>query len=170
MDFLQLAKDRYSCKSFSGEALEKEKLDKILEAGNLAPTAKNLQGQRIYVVQSEEGLAKFDELTPCRYEAPTVLMVAINTEETFTYPGDKYDSGLEDISIVASHMVLAAASMGVDSCWVNFFDPDKAKEAFDLPENEIPYILIDLGYAEEGTEPKANHFSRKDLEETVKYI
>lgn len=66
MNFLELAKERYSCKSMDGRRVEKEKLDLILEAGRWAPTAKNLQGQRIYVVESEEGLAKIDKVTPCR--------------------------------------------------------------------------------------------------------
>lgn len=63
--------------------------------------------------------------------------------------------------------MLAAAAAGVDSCWINFFDPDKAKAAFKLPENEEVLMLLDLGYAEEGTGPLANHHSRKSLDETV---
>ena len=63
--------------------------------------------------------------------------------------------------------MLAAAAEGVDSCWINFFDPDKAKAAFKLPENEEVLMLLDLGYAEEGTGPLANHQSRKSLDETV---
>ena len=62
-------------------------INAILEAGRLAPTAKNLQGQRIYVVQSAEGLAKIDALTPCRYGAPTVLVVAYDKNSVFVFPG-----------------------------------------------------------------------------------
>ena len=69
MDFSDVIKNRYSCKNFDGRPVEKDKLQAILEAGRLAPTAKNLQIQRIYVVQSAEGLAKIDALTPCRYRA-----------------------------------------------------------------------------------------------------
>lgn len=170
MDFLELVKNRYSCKRFDDKKIEREKLDRILEAGRLAPTAKNFQEQRVYVVQSDEGLSKIDDLTPCRYGAKTVLMVAFDKKNTFIYPGDKYDSGVEDATIVATHMLLAAASEKVDSCWVNFIDPDKVKESFDLPENEQVLALIDLGYAKEGTKPLDNHFKRKDIEETVKFI
>ena len=74
MDFLELARSRYSCKKFDSRQISKEQLDSILEAGRLAPTAKNLQEQHIYVVQSAKGLAKVDALTPCRYGAPTVPM------------------------------------------------------------------------------------------------
>ena len=55
MDFLELARGRYSCKSFDSRQISKEQLDSILEAGRLAPTAKNLQEQHVYVVQSAEG-------------------------------------------------------------------------------------------------------------------
>ena len=67
MDFAQVIKDRYSCKKYDGKPVTAEQLSSILEAGRLAPTAKNLQEQHIYVVQSAEGLAKIDKLTPCRY-------------------------------------------------------------------------------------------------------
>ena len=146
------------------------KLTAILEAGKLAPTAKNLQEQHVYVVQSEEMLAKIDGVTPCRYGAPTVLVVAFDKNNVFTYPGGKRDSGVEDASIVATHMILAAADEGVDSCWINFFDPEKMEEALGLPGNEEILMLMDLGYAAEGAGPLPNHGSRKPLEETVSYI
>ena len=82
-------------------------INAILAAGHLAPTAKNLQGQRIYVVQSAEGVAKIDALTPCRYGAPTVLLVAYDKNSIFVFPGGKTNSGEEDASIVATHMMLA---------------------------------------------------------------
>ena len=66
MEFTEVVKGRYSCKKYSDRLVEKEKLDAILEAGRVAPTAKNLQEQRVYVVQSEQMLAKIDEVTPCR--------------------------------------------------------------------------------------------------------
>ena len=170
MEFREVVKNRYSCKKFNGEKVAPEKIEAILEAGRVAPTAKNLQEQHIYVVQSEEMLAKIDALTPCRYNAPTVLVVAFDKNNVFTYPGEKRDSGVEDATIVATHMILAAEDEGVDSCWVNFFDPDKAAEALGLPENEEVLMLMDLGYAAEGAGPLPNHASRKPLEETVTYL
>ena len=170
MEFKEVVKNRYSCKKYSERKVEREKLDEILEAGRLAPTAKNLQEQHIYVVESEENLAKIDKATPCRYGAQTVLVVAFDKNNVFTYPGDKRDSGVEDASIVATHLILAAADAGVDSCWVNFFDPDKLAEDLGLPENEEILMLLDIGYAAEGAGPLANHDSRKELTETVSYI
>lgn len=170
MEFTEVVKNRYSCKKYDGKQISEEQLDTVLQAGRLAPTAKNLQGQRIYVVQSAEGLAKIDELTPCRYGAPTVLVVAFDKNSVFVYPGEEANSGVEDASIVATHMMLAATNTGVDSCWLNFFDPAAVAKAFDLPENEQVLMLLDLGFAAEGFAPLPNHTSRKPLEETVKYL
>ena len=169
MEFSELIKNRYSCKNYSNKPVENEVLEEILNAGRLAPTAKNLQEQKIYVLTKDEDLALVDELTPCRYGAPCVLLVAYDKNNVFTYPGETRDSGIEDASIVATHLCLAAANAGVDNCWLNYFDPDKVKEAFGLPENEEVLMLLDLGYATEETSPLAPHFKRKPLEETVIY-
>ena len=170
MEFKTVVQNRFSCKKYSNRQVESEKLTAILEAGRLAPTAKNLQEQHIYVVQNPDVLAKIDTITPCRYGAPTVLVVAYDRNNVFTYPGGKRDSGTEDATIVATHMILAAADEGVDSCWINFFDPDKMAEAIGLPENEEILMLLDLGYAAEGAGPLPNHSSRKPLAETVSYL
>ena len=170
MEFKEVVKSRYSCKKYSDRQVEAEKLNVILEAGRLAPTAKILQEQHVYVLQSAEALAKIDAVTPCRYGAPTVLVVAFDKNNVFTYPGGKRDSGVEDASIVATHMILAAADEGVDSCWINFLDPDKLAEALGLPENEEVLMVMDLGYAAEGAGPLANHSSRKPLSDTVRFL
>lgn len=170
MEFSDVIRERYSCKKFDGRQISNEQLTQILEAGRLAPTAKNLQEQHVYVVQSEAGLAKIDRLTPCRYGAPTVLAVAFDRNSVYIYPGEKRDSGIEDASIVATHMMLAAKAAGVDSCWLNRFDPDQAVKELGLPENEEILMLLDLGYAAEGTGPLENHGKRKELTETVSFL
>ena len=170
MEFKEVIKARYSCKKFSARPVEAKKLEAILNAGRLAPTAKNLQEQHVYVVQSPEMLAKVDMVTPCRYGAPTVLVVAFDRDNVFTYPGGKRDSGVEDATIVATHMILAAADEGVDSCWINFLDPEKTAEVLGLPEKEEVLMVMDLGYGDEGAGPLANHENRKDLSETVSYM
>lgn len=170
MEFTEVVKNRYSCKKFNDSKITAQQLNEILEAGRLAPTAKNLQEQHIYVVQSEEGLAKIDKVTPCRYGATTVLVVAFDKNNVFTYPGGKRDSGIEDASIVATHMILAAHNAGVDSCWINFFDPEVLAKELNLPENEEVLMLLNLGFAAEGTRALPNHFSRKELTQTVSYL
>ena len=168
MEFSEVVRNRFSCKSYNGVQITEEQLDAILDAGRVAPTAKNLQEQRIYVVQSEEGLAKIDKATPCRYGAPTVLVVAFDKNNVYSYPGGKRDSGIEDATIVATHMLLAAYNAGVDSCWLNCFDPDALAKDMGLPENEEILMLLDLGYASETGKPLPNHNLRKDTEETVR--
>ena len=76
MEFKEVVKNRYSCKKYSDRQVEAEKLTAILNAGRLAPTAKNLHEQHVYVLQSAGALAGIDAVTPCRYGAPTVLVVA----------------------------------------------------------------------------------------------
>lgn len=170
MDFNKLAAERYSCKKYSAERISREQLLAILEAGRLAPTAKNLQEQHVYVVESAEGLAMIDSVTPCRYGAPTCLVVAFDKENVYTYPGGRRDSGIEDASIVATHMMLAAKAVGVDSCWVNCLDPDVLAQKMHLPANEEVLMVLDLGFPAEGAGPLPNHSSRKPLDETVTYM
>ncbi len=169
MVFLELAKARYSCKKYLDKPVERDKLENILEAGRLAPTAKNNQPQHIYVLESKESLALADQITPCRYGAPTVLAIAHDKNNVFEYPGGAYNSGAEDAAIVATHIVLAAKAIGLDTCWLNFFDPDKAKELLQLPDNEALTILLDVGYADAAAKPLPNHENRKPLSETVTY-
>ena len=170
MEFKEVIRNRFSCRKYSTREIEWEKLDAVLEAGRLAPTAKNLQEQHIYVVQSEEALAKIDKVTPCRYGAPTVLVVAFDKNNVFTYPGGKRDSGVEDASIVATHMILAAADEGLGSCWINFFQPEKMAAELGLPENEEVLMMLDLGYAADGVKPTPGHSARKPQSETVSYL
>lgn len=170
MDFTEFVKSRYSCKKFCDRAVEDDKLAAVLEAGRLAPTAKNNQPQHIVVVKSADALAKIDALTPCRYGAPVVIAVGYDKTNVYAYPGGKNFSGAEDAAIVATHMMLAATAAGLDSCWLNFFDPEKAKEALGVPQNIELVMLLDVGYAADGAGPLENHFKRKPLDQTVKYI
>ena len=170
MEFKEVVKNRYSCKKYSDRKVGADKITAILEAGRLAPTAKNLQEQHIYVLQSAEALAKIDKATPCRYGAPTVLVVAFDRNNVFTYPGGKRDSGVEDATIVATHMILAAADEGVDSCWINYLDPEKLAEILGLPGQEEVLMVMDLGYAADGSGPLPNHTDRKPLADTVRYL
>lgn len=170
MEFKKLVGARFSCKRYSDKMVDDPTLHSILDTARLAPTAKNLQEQHIYVARSAEALAAVDSVTPCRYGAPVVLIVAFDKTNVYTYPGSSRDSGIEDASIVATHLMLAAADCGVDSCWVNCFNPEDLHAKLSLPENEEILMLLDLGYAAPDAGPLPNHFSRKPLEQTVSYI
>ena len=161
-----MAKARYSVKKFKNTPVEKEKLDKILEVAGLAPTARNMQSFRIYVLQSEEALEKAYSLTRCVYGAPVCLMFTYNMDETYPYIEDQgLSSGDEDCSIAATHVMFEALELGLGTCWVNAFTPSKAKALFQLPENEYVVLLMPVGYAD--AEPLPNHERKKPLSELV---
>ena len=172
MEFMELAKARYSVRKFADKPLEQEKLDKILEAGNVAPTAANLQPQRIYVLQSEDALAKVNAVCKCIYGAKTVLLFAYDETQDWKNPQQEgVHSGQQDVSIVATHIMLEAWELGVASCWVNAFSNDELEKAFHLPENEKVVLLMPLGYAAEDAKPMEKwHFAYKPVEETVTYL
>lgn len=171
MDFMELAKKRYSVRKFSERTIEQEKLDVIFSVGNIAPTAKNLQPQRIYVLQSEEALTNLDTLTHCRYGAKTVLLFTYNIDEEWKNPLEEgVHSGIEDVSIVATHIMLAAKELGLDTCWCNYFANSKLEELFGLPENEKSVLIMPIGYAADDAKPTPLHEQKRGSSETVKYL
>jgi len=169
MDFLTLCAQRYSVRSYLPDPVPEAALAEILRAGQLAPTAKNNQSQKILVLQSPEAKAKLRELHAC-YGAPLVLLVCGDEEIACNRPVTHHSMAEMDASIVATHMMLAAKSLGVDSTWICAFDHDKASELFALPEHVKPHLLLALGYpAADGT-PSPRHTDRKPLEQTVTYL
>lgn len=170
MDFLTLAKNRYSERAFSEQPIEEEKLAQILEAGRLAPTACNYQPERIYVIKSPEALSKAGKLTYI-YNAPTVLLVCYDLSEAWKNPRDHfyetYCSGEQDATIVAASMMYAAENLGVHSIWLRGFDSKAVVDAFSIPENIIPVMMLALGYPSDRSKPNPWHFKRKDLTEIV---
>lgn len=171
MTFIELAKARYSVRKFSNKPIEPEKLNAVLQAARLAPTAKNLQAYHIYVVNSPEGMEKMRTLTPCHYDAPTVLIFTKNTQEEWHHPQEpQRTSGVQDASIVATHVMMAATEQGLGTCWLNFFSPKAVAHAYNLPEHEIPVLLMPIGYAAEDCAPADRHQERKDLKDLVTYL
>ena len=169
-DFLGLALERYSVRSFSDKKVEQKELDMILRAGQVAPTAVNNQPQKIYVIQSEEALAKINAVSPCIYGAPQVFLVCYDSNISWKKPGDEWPSGVMDASIVLTHMMLQAAELGIGTCWVCMFDIEKTKEAFNLPDNIEPVALMPFGYATEDAKPSPSHSEYRPIEETVNYL
>ena len=170
MTFSELAAARYSVRKFDVRPVEQEKLDKILHAGHIAPTAKNQQPQKVFVIRSKEALEKLGDCTQCIYGAGTVLLICSDVNESWKRPFDGKDSGDVDTSIVLTHMMLEAWELGIGSVWVMFFDPDKLREAFDLPENLIPVSLLPIGYAAADAAPSPRHTECKPEAELVSYL
>jgi nitroreductase len=167
MGFKELAVKRYSVRKFKTLQVEQEKLDIILEAGQNAPTAANKQPQRILVIQSEAGLKKIDACTPCRFGASTVLLICFDETESWVRPMDSKHSGWVDASIVTTQIMLQAADIGIGSTWVMYFDPAKARSAFNLPDNIIPVAVLPLGYPADDAAPEVRHNDRYPREKLV---
>ncbi len=167
MEFDKVIKERFSVRKFKSAKFDDDLINKILEAGNLAPTAKNNQPQKIYVVKSKEGLEKIDKASPCRYNAPVCLIVA--SDKNIAWSKENYSTYEMDACIVATHMMLEATNLGVDNIWIEMFDKDILKQEFDISENIEPICLIPLGYKDELCVPSPMHYKRKDLSEIVTY-
>ncbi|MBR4262732.1 MAG: nitroreductase family protein [Bacilli bacterium] len=167
MEFNNIIRERTSTRKFSDKKLEKEKLDNILEAGRLAPTAKNNQPIKIYVVQSDDGLNRIDKASRCRYNAPIVLVICGNKEEAY-HKGD-YSTYEMDSSIVTTHMMLEATNIGVDNIWVESFDEEILREELSIPKEYTPVCLLPLGYKTDDCPVNPLHSIRKSINEIVEY-
>lgn len=168
MAFIDLARARYSLRQFSPRPVEREKLEQVLQAGRLAPTACNYQPQRILVAESEEALAKIRSCTPCHFNAPVVLVICYDSGASAKRESTGFDIGVVDASIVATQMMLAAADIGLGTTWVENFEPDLIMRAFALTANLVPVTLLPLGYPADGAKPNERlHNTRRPLSETV---
>lgn len=157
MDFLDLARKRYSVVNYDTKRIEPQVLDKILEAGMLAPTACNLQPQRILVIRTPERKQKLDKLVKSGMYFDTALLVCWDETACWHRPVDGKSSGEIDASIAATHMMMEATDLGVGSIWVMNWDPKQLRETFDLPDHVKPMALLYLGYPAENAAPRPGH-------------
>ena len=170
MEFLQLSEARYSLRKFSDRPVEAEKLAAILEAGRNAPTAHNLQPQRIFVLRSPEALENADACTAAHFHPPVILVVAYDPEAAWKRETDGKNHGEIDASIAATQMMLEAADLGLGTTYVGMFEPEKLLAAFPEMAGLCPIAMLPLGYPAEGAHPSRLHADRKPLEELVKYL
>lgn len=167
MDFLALAKARYSERSFTEAKVEQEKLERILEAGRVAPTAANRQPQRVLVVQEKDGLEKLGKAANI-FKAPLALLVCCDTGKAWVRPFDGKNFADVDASIVTDHMMIAAASLGLGSVWIGYFKPDVLRKEFALPEGWEPLAILAVGHAAgEPSSPDRHDMERLPLAETT---
>lgn len=156
MSFLELANERYSVRSYADRPVEQEKINLLLKAAQLAPTAVNYQPQKIYVLKSDEAMAKINRLCRCVYGAPLVFLICSDERLTWKSHTERgYSSGEMDCSIVCTHMMLEAWELGLGSVWVRLFDVQEVAKAFDLPSYIKPICLLPVGYASEDSVPYA---------------
>lgn len=103
--------------------------------------------------------------------APLAMIICYDKNQQWHNPTDEtITSGVEDASIVATHMMLQAADLGVHSTWVNMFVPSETQKAFNLPENEVPVLLMMFGYPTASSAPAPAHASKKPLSDTVQFL
>lgn len=169
MDFLEFAKERYSVRKFKDKPLAKEEIDTILKAGHVAPTGCNYQPQRILVINQAQALEKLKKCTKCHFDAPCAMLVCYNRDESWVSPFGGALSAPVDASIVTTHMMLQAHSMGIGSCWVMYFDPEKMREEFDIPDNFVPAALLVMGYPAKDCPVHPFHSTFRPLEDVVYY-
>ena len=167
MNFEEIIRKRTSVRKFSNKKLEKEKLEKILEAGRVAPTAKNNQPIKIFVVNSEDGIAKLNIASRCIYGSSCVLVICGNKEQA--YHKNDYSTYEMDSCIVATHMMLEATNLNVDNIWIESFDEKILREQLNIPNELIPVCLLPLGYKTDDCPLNPLHDKRKPIEEIVEY-
>ena len=173
MSFIDLAKNRYSCRKYNGEPVSSEKLQAVLEAGRISPTAINAQPIVVKILKSEESLAKIRGITRMAYDAPVVLMVCYDLDKCYRAEkyGDDFNSGVMDASIVTASMMMQATDLGLATLWARGFNAAEIEKAFDFPANLKLACLLDIGYAdpEEGG-PSPRHPVRKTMAEFAQEI
>ena len=190
MDFMEISKKRVTVRKFSQKPVEDEKIEKILQAGRWSPTAVNLQPQRILVLNTPENLDKVRQFCSFGYNqkyvdlakecdnkeqgkvnfyygAPLVLFVCYDATVCWIHPQSGKSSGATDATIVATHMMLEAASLDLGSVWISYFDEEIARDLLELPESWQSVCMLYIGYPADDYEPnKKMSGHRKPLTET----
>lgn len=167
MEFLELARTRFSVLEYENRPVEQEKLDRIIEAGIAAPTACNNQPQRILVINDAAGREKLNRVVPSKYYVPAAFLICYDKKKCWTRPMDGKSSGDIDAGIVATHMMLEATDLGLGSIWVMYWKPEKMKSEFGLADNLEPVALLIVGYKSENAKPRPGHLTRKNKDEVL---
>lgn len=166
MDFIDICRIRESVRGYRPDPVEKEKLDYILEAVRLAPSACNRQPWKFYILKSEDALAKAASCYDRDWfrSAPLAILCCIDHAQEWVRPADSKPHGTIDIAIAAEHICLAAAEQGLGSCWICNFDVMKAQELFCIPSELEPAVLIPIGYS---ASAEIREKTRKETSETI---
>jgi len=164
MDFLELAKKRYSVRAYKSKPVEEEKLNQILEAARLAPTGSNQQAFKLIVVHTA---GREEELKPLYArdwftQVPIIICACAVTDPDQPYNEARH---YRNIGIVIDHLIMAATDLGLGTCWIGAYDQEAARKILGIPENAYPVILVTVGYADDEPKDKV----RKPIEELVRY-
>ncbi len=155
MDFFEVIKARRSIRKYKDKPVEAEKLITVLEAGRLAPSARNMQDWRFVVVQDA---AMREKLVPAAnnqiFVGQAPVVIACCTEQGDYTMRCGQPAGTIDVAIAIDHMTLAAEELGLGTCWIGSFYPDQVRSVLKIPESIQIVELLTLGYPDEMPEPK----------------
>jgi len=168
MDFIELAKQRFSCRSYQNKTVDEGKLLKVLEAGRIAPSAVNNQPWHFVVLQAEENRKKICSAYKREWlqQAPIIIVVCGDHSVSWKRADGKDHCDI-DIAITVDHMTLMATEQGLGTCWVCNFDKQRCIEVLNLPGNIEPVVLLPLGYPADTVDTERHSFKRKTLEMIV---
>ena len=166
MEFLELAEKRYSCRKVKEQKVPRELVEKILKAGDLAPTAVNKQPYQVWVLESEEAYKAVAESTHFLFGAKTFILIGAKKESAWVRPADGYNFAAVDASIVATHMMLEIQALGLGTTWVGHFDPAKLAEHYPEMADYECVALFPVGYPTADAKPSDRHTKRKGIAET----
>ncbi|MCX7681112.1 MAG: nitroreductase family protein [Anaerolineae bacterium] len=166
MEFSDLIRNRYSVRAYKPDPVEDEKLQYVLEAARLAPTAANRQPFQLIVIHTagrEEELGRVYG-APWFVQAPLVICICGMPGQGWVRVDGKNYTDV-DVAIVMDHLILAATDVGLGTCWIGAFDPRAARQVLGLPDDVEPIAFTPLGYPADQPKPK----KRKELATLVRY-
>lgn len=168
MNFLELAKNRYSERNYKSDPVSENDLKYILEAGRIAPSAVNYQPWKFLVIQDPLILKGVHELYHRNWfrQAPVVIIILADHRASWKRADGKDHADI-DTAIAADHMTLAAADRGLATCWVCNFDKEKTVRHFNLPEHLEPIVFLPLGIPAGEHNSNRHNEMRKPLSEIV---
>ena len=167
MEFLQLTKERYSCRMLTDKPVEQEKIDKIIECANLAPTAVNKQPFKLWLMQSEKAVENIKKVTTYTFGANLFLVVGGNPSESWVRSFDNRNFADVDASIVATQIMLAVHDLGLASTWVGKFDAPLLKNIYPEMSDYDLVAIFPIGYPSDNAEPSPRHCQRKNVAEIL---
>lgn len=167
MGFNDLAKKRYSCRKLSSKPVEQEKIDAIIEAGILAPTACNNQPYKIWLVKSPEAVKQIHAVTSFTFGAEVFFVIGAKREGAWVRPFDKANFADVDATIVATHMMLAIEDQGLATTWVGYFDAPRLQKLIPEMDGYDLVAIFPVGYADSAAKPAPQHMLRRPVDEAV---
>ncbi len=169
MTFLELAEERYSCRYFSQQAVEQEKIDAILKAAQAAPTAVDKQPFKIFLAADEKAAA-VREAGRIRFVTPLILIVGADPGQAWIRKEDGRNFADVDAAIAATHIMMEVQDLGLGTVWVGHFDAQGLKRAYPQMKDLDLLAVFPIGYPSADAEPSDMHAQRKPVSEMVEEL